>query len=248
MRIYFIAIIAVLTADASSEASDNRELCKYIVETDYSLQQSCEELRQLESTCGRYCFKVVKPILEHTRALQKQVDLNETRQKSESINKLENIERLLHEKFDRLEKQTKQNLEDANNARKCDDMGLFDKIGDKYYYIDTVTRLNWFEAAHRCHELGGHLANLQTRAEFDAVEMHLISTSYWLDINDLGEEGEFYSLATGRKATFFKWYPGEPNNVGDNEDCVQIRKVDEVYALNDVDCNIKFNYICEKQR
>lgn len=36
--------------------------------------ESCQNSRELETNSGNYCFKVVRPVLDHTKALQSQLD------------------------------------------------------------------------------------------------------------------------------------------------------------------------------
>ncbi|KAM8717717.1 hypothetical protein ACLKA7_004422 [Drosophila subpalustris] len=58
---------------------------------------TCAEWKQLESTCGSYCFKVLRPVLDHTRALQSQV--NDFKHQTESLNIVE-----CPEKYKRVER------------------------------------------------------------------------------------------------------------------------------------------------
>ncbi|KAL7739786.1 hypothetical protein ACLKA6_018032 [Drosophila palustris] len=48
---------------------------------------TCAEWKQLESDCGSYCFKVLRPVLDHSRALQSQV--NDFKHQTESLTKVE---------------------------------------------------------------------------------------------------------------------------------------------------------------
>lgn len=45
----------------------------------------------------------------------------------------------------------------------------FERVIDKYYYIEETVNLNWFGAVHKCRELGGDLVNFQNDAELNAV-------------------------------------------------------------------------------
>jgi len=124
----------------------------------------------------------------------------------------------------------------------------FRRIGWKYYYIDNVKAMNWFEAAHKCHELGGHLVTLHSQDELEALTLEFKQRFYWIDTNDLAKEGEYYSLTTGLRAPFLNWYsPGEPNNIKQNEHCVQLREVNGVYTMNDARCADHCYIICEKE-
>lgn len=92
------------------------------------------------------------------------------------------------------------------------------------------------------------MLNLHNQNELVAVSSKLTNRFYWIDINDLAKEGEYNSLTTGLRASFFNWYsPGEPNNRNNRENCVQLREVNKVYTMNDVRCDEVCNFICERE-
>ncbi|KAL7739788.1 hypothetical protein ACLKA6_018034 [Drosophila palustris] len=214
-------------------------------------KENCEESRQLESSCGSYCFKVVRPILDHTKMLQSRVENDDVFEKKVTREKLENIERLLQQHNVQLkahENRIQQQEGQIREMMQPVNMLPFEKIGSKYYYIEHNSGINWYAAAHKCHELGGHLVNLQNLSELVAVSAKLKNRFYWIDINDLAKEGEYNSLTTGLRAKFLKWYtPGEPNNMNKIEHCVQLREVNKDYTMNDVHCGDLCNFICEKE-
>ncbi|XP_017015099.2 low affinity immunoglobulin epsilon Fc receptor-like [Drosophila takahashii] len=127
----------------------------------------------------------------------------------------------------------------------------FQKIGEKYYYIENDVQKDWFDAKDVCSEMEGHLVTLQNEKEWKALAEHLSSDkNYWVDINDKDDENEFISDFTEKKASFLKWREGEPNNGGDDddinfEDCVELRG-DSKFYMNDALCSNRANFICEK--
>jgi len=166
----------------------------------------------------------------------------------EVIEKVEKLEEKFvenDEKFGKLEEKV-EDLRKTVTAIKAKKVPKFEKIGSKYYYIDESEKVNWFEAAHKCRELGANLSGLQSEDELKAVNEKLSNEYYWLEINDLGSEGVFKLLSTGKEAGFLKWRSPEPNNKGGNENCVQLLRFDDKYAMNDNHCETKFNFICEK--
>ncbi|XP_032592032.1 accessory gland protein Acp29AB-like [Drosophila grimshawi] len=243
------------------------------------VSSTCEKDAQLENTCGKFCFKVVKPILGHMAALQIKTIDQEDKEKSVLQSKLDNIEKELKQvKVDKdncpdqseLLKQNadlKSKLENMEKVlvllHKIDDEHdqklkdyeqtfkgqpeLFKKIGSKYYYIEEHATMDWYAAAHRCHQLGAHLASIQNQKEYDAIIAKLSPPKfYWIDVNDLSEEGEYISHTTGNGAAFFNWYPTyNPNNYGGNENCGSILYTDKRYGMNDDDCSKKLYFICE---
>lgn len=120
----------------------------------------------------------------------------------------------------------------------------FQKIGSKYYYIEEKHPLNWFGAAHKCQEFGAHLISLDDQRELNAINSKLNSANaYWIDINDLSEEGIFLSLTTGLRAKFLNWRTGEPNNADRSEHCVYL--FGAYSHMNDFKCSSPKYFICE---
>ncbi|KAH8271730.1 hypothetical protein KR044_002940, partial [Drosophila immigrans] len=124
----------------------------------------------------------------------------------------------------------------------------YQKIGSKYYYIEETEEVNWFGALHKCVLIGGHLVSFKNVGEFNAVKVKLQSKKhYWIDINELAKQGEYISVATGRKATYYNWMAGEPNNQKNAEHCGQLYFHKNAHLMNDGNCGNKCFYICEPQ-
>ncbi|XP_017007082.2 accessory gland protein Acp29AB [Drosophila takahashii] len=119
---------------------------------------------------------------------------------------------------------------------------VFERIGERYFYIQEDVKLNWTDAADACRRIGGHLASVQSREEFDAIAAKLEdSEKYFLGINDREVMGKFVSEASGRRAAFFKWYPSEPRSTNDREHCLAIKE--RFMFLNN--CTYKKKFICQ---
>ena len=58
----------------------------------------------------------------------------------------------------------------------------------------------------------------------------------------MNEEGTFTWTSDNSTLGFVKWYPGEPNDLNSNQDCVSICR-DEHWA--DRFCTSVFSYICK---
>lgn len=156
---------------------------------------------------------------------------------------------MVQQKFDEYEKKMERKLNDlVERVEKREKLVTepFEKIGSKYYYIDDKIELNWYDAVSKCTRLGGHLVSLVNEDEFNLIVKKLKKTYYWIDINDLGKEGEYISLSTGRNPKFLKWMKGEPNNIQHDEYCVELKLWNGVYAMNDDRCRKLNYYICEK--
>ena len=82
------------------------------------------------------------------------------------------------------------------------------------------------EAAAQCHLYGGYLAELDDKAEFDAVrqftKLHNPDNSYVaLGGTDYHHEGNWTLEETGKPMNYTNFYPGEPNAVA-GEDCLYL--------------------------
>jgi len=91
------------------------------------------------------------------------------------------------------------------------------------------------------------LANLQNEDEFLFLKSSLnVNRSYWIDVNDLGNEGEYLSLTTGTRAPYVNWYPSyNPDNKGGNENCVHLWTQDRTLGMNDARCTSLSYFVCE---
>ena len=64
----------------------------------------------------------------------------------------------------------------------------------------------------------------------------------WIGATDVSEEGTFIWTSDNSTLGFVNWFPGEPNNDFNNEDCVTICRNGH---WNDDKCNLNFPYICQ---
>ncbi|XP_034473792.1 C-type lectin 37Db-like [Drosophila innubila] len=204
--------------------------------------QSCLESKQLEENCSSYCFKILRPVLDHAASLQNHIN-NDDSKKIDSQSKLEKVERQLEVLQGKVETLERVNCKPSAGLQSK----KFQKIGSKYYYIEENESVNWFRAVHRCHEMGAHLISLQNDNEFQALKAKLnVDRNYWTDVNDLSLEGEYLSHTTGFKAPFLNWYPSSnPDNKGGNENCVNLWNRQKTLRMNDAPCSSLLNFICE---
>lgn len=227
---------------------------------------------EMEAECGSYCFKSIRLILDHTMVLQKQVDGYNEIETTRTLEVLQSVENRLKnedEKYDNLSRTLNNTLmthiaditksfAESFNKMKSEDLGgttiirkntpgkIFNKIGSKFYYIEQNEKVNWFEAVHKCLALGAHLVSIQSQVEMNGLLPQLkASENYWIDINDLGTEGNFLSIVNGLPPTFVNWHSGNPSNSNNNEDCGELHSYNNQFRMNDNNC-VKYQlYICE---
>jgi hypothetical protein len=107
--------------------------------------------------------------------------------------------------------------------------------------------LTWHRAEAYCRELHGHLVTIHDRAEdiFIFLEANKHSHDrYWIGLNDIHREGTF-EWASGSPVHYTRWAPGEPNDAGGNEDCVQINRYHPSDEWNDEPCDQLLRFVCE---
>ncbi|XP_050321118.1 C-type lectin 37Db-like [Bactrocera neohumeralis] len=130
----------------------------------------------------------------------------------------------------------------------------FIDIGNKHYLINTVATMNWFQAYLYCHTFDSDLAVIKTPGEMNALNFYLIAnaghvdTNFWLGVTDLAEQGKYVSFRDGRPMPYAKWSAGQPDNFGNNEHCVHLWLVNNIFYMNDNNCNAKLYAICEMRQ
>ncbi|XP_041674049.1 accessory gland protein Acp29AB [Drosophila eugracilis] len=118
----------------------------------------------------------------------------------------------------------------------------FERIGQRYFYIQENKKENWVDAQDTCRRMGGHLASIQNKEEFDAIVDRIDRDgAYFLGINDRAQKDRFLSRASGTTASFLKWRVGEPSHSNDQERCVTVASGD-MYVGN---CSYEKRFICQ---
>lgn len=72
---------------------------------------------------------------------------------------------------------------------------------------------------------------------------------FYISGNDETSENHFVWTNGGSPSsvTYKNWYPGQPNNVGSNQDCLLMQYPDAGYQWGDVECTEKHPFICESR-
>jgi len=128
-------------------------------------------------------------------------------------------------------------------------------LGNKKYYLGMFFKANWFRSAQYCRFHGMHLASLDSAEEQRELEEHIKSLGlgdqhFWTSGSDLGEEGKFIWMATGKPIKYTHWNAGEPNNFeydnGEKEHCLEMWDRDGAgLAWNDTPCSFETFFICQ---
>nr|XP_020476711.1 macrophage mannose receptor 1-like isoform X2 [Monopterus albus] len=116
-----------------------------------------------------------------------------------------------------------------------------------FCYKPSADKKTWHNARHTCRTLGAELVSIMSMTEQSWLEsyLYLATSDVWTGLNDLRVPGMF-SWSDEHIVTFTYWAPGEPNNVGLNEDCVEM--LHQTGRWNDVPCTELNTYICKKPK
>ncbi|XP_071143096.1 perlucin-like [Mytilus edulis] len=130
--------------------------------------------------------------------------------------------------------------------------------GDYCYRIFSKVRASWFEAKTYCNVAGGDLATIESKEEELYIESELrkehgnvsagTPENYWLDGSDILTEGEWRWMSEEGESRlitgYTRWAPGQPDNAGTQEHCLEIRYTFGV-LWNDYQCQVQQNFICK---
>ncbi|XP_065146852.1 C-type lectin domain family 17, member A-like [Paramisgurnus dabryanus] len=107
-------------------------------------------------------------------------------------------------------------------------------------YFISPEKKSWTESRSYCRERGADLISINNKEEQDFVNK-TCKEIVWIGLTDIEEEGK-WKWVDGSTLTIRFWWPGEPNNYKDVEDCALSYK----QGWNDVPCTDAFQSICEK--
>ncbi|XP_030643645.1 C-type lectin domain family 4 member E-like [Chanos chanos] len=115
------------------------------------------------------------------------------------------------------------------------------------YYLSTEWK-SWSESRQDCRERGADLVIINSKEEQEFVDrLKKISTvAAWIGLTDRDIEGVWKWVDDTTLTTGY-WWPNEPNDHNGNEDCAESAPSEgKLENWNDLSCNEKRNYICEK--
>ncbi|XP_077979633.1 collectin-11-like [Glandiceps talaboti] len=105
---------------------------------------------------------------------------------------------------------------------------VLSKDGEVNYFDVVYIRKTYFGALQYCESIGGRLARIPNVERDKALVAWIYHAGdepggrYWVDINDIKEEGVWCTSDGTKQVYKGNWGLLEPNNK-DNEDCVELR-------------------------
>ncbi|CAC5414333.1 unnamed protein product [Mytilus coruscus] len=133
-------------------------------------------------------------------------------------------------------------------------MYVITRLIDLRLSVNVITRI----IDTYCNVAGGDLATIESKEEEAYIESELRKVhgnvtagtpeNYWLDGSDILAEGEWRWMSEEGNSRLIEgytsWSPGQPDNAGAQEHCLEIRFTFSV-LWNDYQCQVQQNFICK---
>ncbi|XP_027029931.2 C-type lectin domain family 4 member K-like [Tachysurus fulvidraco] len=116
----------------------------------------------------------------------------------------------------------------------------------RFYYISTVKK-NLEVTPQDCIKRGADLVIINSAEEQELISKYFSGTEAWIGLNDTDTEGTF-KWVDGSPLTTEFWWNGEPNDYGQNEDCVITgftKAMSNISTWADYPCDNPVVGICE---
>ncbi|XP_004369288.1 C-type lectin domain family 4 member K [Trichechus manatus latirostris] len=116
-----------------------------------------------------------------------------------------------------------------------------------FYYFSRVPK-TWYSAQQFCKSRNSHLTSVTSESEQEFLYKTAGGISHWIGLTKTGSEGDWYwvdDTPFNKVQSVRFWIPGEPNNVGNNEHCANIRAA-SLQSWNDDSCDNKLLFICKQ--
>ncbi|XP_001600372.2 hemolymph lipopolysaccharide-binding protein-like isoform X1 [Nasonia vitripennis] len=105
------------------------------------------------------------------------------------------------------------------------------------------TLADWNEAREICITEGAHLAVIESAYEESIISEHQAINDIvasWIGLHDQFKRESWVGVMD-KQIGYAHWNPGEPNNVGGNERCIEYERT----GYNDLTCSEKRMFICK---
>ncbi|KAM7343888.1 C-type lectin mosGCTL-7-like [Cochliomyia hominivorax] len=119
-------------------------------------------------------------------------------------------------------------------------------IGDKYYFVYTLDKVNWYRAFELCSKVGMQLASIESETELKNLSSYLYTNSllfnnYWLSGTNLASKGVYSWASSGNTFSYHKWALNQPGILANR--CV---RTDVKFEWATDACTAENYFICSK--
>ncbi|XP_026154649.1 ladderlectin-like [Mastacembelus armatus] len=124
--------------------------------------------------------------------------------------------------------------------------GWTEYCGRCFTYVPRA--MAWADAQKNCQTLGANLASVRGAEEYGVIQK-VISDSKgtgaaWIGGSDAQQEGSWFWI-NGDNFKYTNWTPGEPNNQGGAQNCIQMNFAGQK-LWDDLQCNAGLPSVCVK--
>merc|ERR1719410_1013924 len=114
------------------------------------------------------------------------------------------------------------------------------------FIADSAKKMLQSEAEEHCQEqYGTSLLSVHSEEEMKLIQVILDGMAsedhFYIGLNDRGKKEGNWKWTDMSDVEYTNWAAGEPNSLGDNEDCVEMY---ETGWWNDIPCNFRFRPLC----
>ncbi|XP_065278402.1 hepatic lectin-like [Emys orbicularis] len=115
-------------------------------------------------------------------------------------------------------------------------------------YNFSLNELSWDASRSSCQREQADLVVINDLEEQVFLSKRQGQLNYWIGLTDVAKEGSWKWVdGTDLNQMEKFWYPSQPDNHQDKEDCVSLTaKQTPPHNWNDASCDAPFHYICEK--
>ncbi|KAM3623971.1 uncharacterized protein V6R79_017515 [Siganus canaliculatus] len=110
------------------------------------------------------------------------------------------------------------------------------------YFISTTSK-SWSDGRNMCKDHGADLVIISNIMEQKFISS--LNVQVWIGLTVEKTENSL-KWVDGEAATTTYWREGEPNNLGLNENCVEMTSIVPINNWNDLACHYSLKFICEK--
>ncbi|XP_076269559.1 salivary C-type lectin 2-like [Rhynchophorus ferrugineus] len=123
-------------------------------------------------------------------------------------------------------------------------------------YVVSNQRVTFYEAHSRCRQYGLDPAEILSENDEKEIEQALlpikdlgIFDGFWIFASNLADKKNYYWLNSNLPLFYSAFYPGQPDNTGDKEHCLELyQSTTGVFAWNDLSCDTKKRFICQRKQ